>query len=167
MHEFDGFKYGKYSVKMPLLINFTKFDKTRAPEGKSVYGVYHYEPYHLEGDTHRGDQMKQHVADEILECARKFCPGLTDSNILGRWIATPLDIERINPSMKEGDIGHIGQYITQSYANRPVTGYGQYKTPIKSLYLCGASTHPGIGVSGGGRATAEMVLEDNGKDLKK
>jgi len=49
------------------------------------------------------------MADEILDYASTFYTNLNSSNILGRWTATPLDIERINPSMKEGDIGHIGQ----------------------------------------------------------
>jgi phytoene dehydrogenase-like protein len=164
---FDGFKRGKYSIKIPLMLTPSLFDPSRAPAGSHVFGIYHYEPYHLEGGAARWDEIKQTVADEILDYASTFYTNLNNSNILGRWIATPLDIERINPSMKDGDIGHIGQFMTQMYSNRPITGYGQYKTPIQKLYLCGAGTHPGTGVSGGGRATAQVVLEDYGINLKK
>ena len=38
---------------------------------------------------------------------------------------------------------------------------GQHKTPIKNLYLTGASTHPGGGVfAASGYNTAKVVLKD-------
>jgi len=62
---------------------------------------------------------------------------------------------------------HIGVYLSQFLTNRPLPGWGQYKTPVKKLYMCGASTHPGGGVSGGGRAAAQVIMEDMGIDFKK
>jgi phytoene dehydrogenase-like protein len=38
---------------------------------------------------------------------------------------------------------------------------------VKKLYMCGASTHPGGGVSGGGRAMTQVLMEDLGIDFKK
>jgi phytoene dehydrogenase-like protein len=68
--------------------------------------------------------------------------------------------------MKHADIGHIGLYSWQLGGNRPVPGWGQYKTPVPKLYLCGASTHPGSGVTGGsGRNAAHVILEDLGMDF--
>jgi phytoene dehydrogenase-like protein len=44
---------------------------------------------------------------------------------------------------------------------RPVAGYGQYRTPIENLYLCGAGTHPGGGVTGApGYNAAREILKD-------
>jgi len=68
--------------------------------------------------------------------------------------------------MKHADIGHIGLYSWQLGGNRPVPGWGQYKTPVPKLYMCGASTHPGSGVTGGsGRNSAQVILEDLGLDF--
>jgi phytoene dehydrogenase-like protein len=44
---------------------------------------------------------------------------------------------------------------------RPVAGYAQYRTPIKQLYLCGAGTHPGGGLTGApGYNAAREILKD-------
>jgi phytoene dehydrogenase-like protein len=44
---------------------------------------------------------------------------------------------------------------------RPVRGYADYRTPIRGLYLCGAGTHPGGGVTGanGGNAAREVLRD--------
>ena len=46
---------------------------------------------------------------------------------------------------------------------RPVGGYAQYKTPIAGLYLGGAGTHPGGGVTGApGYNAAQAILKEVG-----
>jgi len=57
-------------------------------------------------------------------------------NILGRHILSPLDIERMDPAMVEGDIMHIGAFVTQFFSKGP-GGLGQLRTPVKKLYMCG------------------------------
>ena len=48
--------------------------------------------------------------------------------------------------------------------NRPVPGYAQYRTPVKNVYLCGSSTHPGGGVMGApGANAAREILADLGR----
>jgi phytoene dehydrogenase-like protein len=49
----------------------------------------------------------------------------------------------------------------QLYFLRPVRGYADYRTPVRGLYLCGAGTHPGGGVTGanGRNAAAVMIRE--------
>ncbi len=76
-------------------------------------------------------------------------------------------MERYFPSMLAGDISHIGQFLTQFFAHRPLPGMGYYQTPIHKLYMCGNSTHPGFGVAGGGRATVQVIMEDLGIDFRK
>jgi phytoene dehydrogenase-like protein len=89
-------------------------------------------------------------------------------NIIGKKIITPLDMERNNPSMRKADIGHLGLYNWQLGGNRPVPGWGQYKTPVNKLYMSGASTHPGGGVTGGsGRNVAQVILEELDIDFGK
>jgi phytoene dehydrogenase-like protein len=44
---------------------------------------------------------------------------------------------------------------------RPLLGWGQYRTPIRDLYLCGSGTHPGTGLTAGsGANAAREILRD-------
>jgi phytoene dehydrogenase-like protein len=69
------------------------------------------------------------------------------SSILGRRILSPLDLER-EFALPGGDIFHGQLSLDQLYSARPVLGHGDYRGPLKGLYMCGAGTHPGGGVSG-------------------
>ena len=168
LRAFDDYFYGIPKTSMPLLATATVFDPSRAPEGKHTLFLYHYEPYKLkEGGPSKWDNIKQEIADSILETVRKHTTNLIPENVLGRWIMSPFDVPKYFPSMLDGDVGHIGNFLTQSFDLRPFVGWGSYKTPIAKLYMTGASTHPGAGVSGGGRATAQVIMEDLGIDFKK
>ena len=165
---FDGFVYGIPNTRMPLMGVATLVDPSRAPEGKHTLYLYHFEPYNLkDGGSAKWDEIKQEIADGILEAAQEHTTNLGDENILGRWIFSPLDFERYNPAWIAGDFLHMGSFLTQLFANRPLPGWGQYKTPVKKLYMCGPSTHPGGGASGGGRAAVQAIMEDLGIDFKK
>jgi phytoene dehydrogenase-like protein len=51
--------------------------------------------------------------------------------------------------------------LDQIFSARPMIGYGNYRSPIKNLYLCGAGTHPGGGVTGApGHNAAYEILKD-------
>jgi phytoene dehydrogenase-like protein len=44
-----------------------------------------------------------------------------------------------------------------------VRKYGDHRTPIPGLFQCGASTHPGGGVTGvPGHNAAQVILRDKG-----
>jgi phytoene dehydrogenase-like protein len=60
----------------------------------------------------------------------------------------------------------IGHQSFQTLSYRPLAGWN-YKTPIQKLYMAGACTHPGGGVTGGGRAAVQVVMEDLGIDFRK
>lgn len=165
---YDDYSYGIPNAGMPIMGIPTICDPTRAPAGKHILYLYHFEPYNLhDGGSLAWDRIKLEIAAQVLDTARRHCKNLDDANILGKWTASPLDYERMNPALVEGDIGHIGSFLNQSFGNRPLPGWGQYRTPIKNLYMCGASTHPGVGITGGGRATVRVIMEDLGIDFKK
>ena len=166
LKEFDEFLYGIPGTKSPLIICSTILDPSRAPEGKHTLYLYHFEPYHIKGDAEKWDQIKEEVADGVLQTLRDHTTNMGDDNILGRYIVTPLDLERYNPSWIEGDFGHIGSFLFQSLSNRPIIGWSNYKTPIEKLYMAGPSTHPGLGVIAGGRAAVQVVMDDLGLDFK-
>ena len=47
------------------------------------------------------------------------------------------------------------------FSARPMLGHGAYRGPLKGLYMCGAGSHPGGGVTGiPGRNAAREVLHD-------
>ena len=49
----------------------------------------------------------------------------------------------------------------QLFNLRPVRGWGEYRTPIRDLWICGAGTHPGGGVTGAnGRNCAREVIRE-------
>jgi len=51
--------------------------------------------------------------------------------------------------------------LDQLFSARPVLGNGNYRGPLKGLYMCGAGTHPGGGVSGvPGHNAAREILRD-------
>ena len=126
------------------------------------------EPYNLkEGGPSRWDEIKQEIADAGLETLRQHTTNLGPENILGRFIRTPLDFERCNPAWLTGDANHIGPFLSQMFANRPLPGWGRYRTPVKKLYMCGASTHPGPAVNAASRAAMPVIMEDLGIDFKR
>ena len=77
-------------------------------------------------------------------------------------LITPLDLER-EYGLSGGHIHHGEQSLDQFFMFRPLIGWAQYRTPIAMLYLCGAGTHPGGGITGipGANAAREII-----KDLK-
>ena len=82
-----------------------------------------------------------------------------EKSILGKQIITPLDYEN-DYSLTEGSIFHGQMGLDQLLFMRPIAGFGRYETPIGNLFLCGAGTHPGGGVSGApGYNAANAVIK--------
>ena len=80
--------------------------------------------------------------------------------IVGRQVLTPLDLER-EFGLTNGDIFHGQLTLDQLFSARPVLGHGNYRGPLKGLYMCGAGTHPGGGVTGlPGHNAAREILRD-------
>ena len=133
-------------------------DPTRAPAGMHTIRILGRQPWNLrKGGTstkigpERWDEVKEEVADAHLRIVQKNAPNLTDDKILARFITTPVDIERMNPSMWHGSCHGGTDGPAQAGAMRPVPGWAQYRMPIPGLYQTGGTTHPGGGV-GDGRA---------------
>ena len=96
----------------------------------------------------------------------KFAINFTDENIPSRNIDTPIDMEGWSPSFPQGDTHGDAATFFQMVGHRPTVDLGQYKVPgVESLYLVGPSQHPGGAVTGAGRATAMVMLDDWGIDF--
>lgn len=144
----------------------TALDPSRAPDGKHVLWVQvRVLPADIKGDA-KGeidggdwDSIKEAYADRVLDILETYAPG-TRAKILGRAVFSPVDIERENPNLIGGDNLSGSHHLDQNFLFRPVAGYSRYKTPVKSLYLCGASTWPGAGTGcGSGFMLANMLAK--------
>ena len=134
-------------------------DPTLAPPGKHVASLF---CQHFAYDLPKGldwDSIREPAADLVIDTVTRYAPNFKAS-VLGRKILSPLDIER-EFGMTGGDIFHGAMSLDQIWSARPVLGHADYRTPVAGLYLCGAGTHPGGGVSGiPGHNAAREVLRD-------
>lgn len=131
-------------------------DDSLAPKGQHVASLFcqQFDP-DINWDDHR-----EEAADLIIEQVEKIAPGFKKS-ILGRQILSPLDLERIF-GLTKGDIMHGNLSLDQMFSARPMLGYGDYRSPIKELYICGSGTHPGGGVTGApGHNSAKEIIRDH------
>ena len=163
--EFDSYAYGVPWTENPVGLCATKWDPSRAPEGKHVLYLYHFEPYKLKGGAQRWDEIGEQVADEMLMHYKERATNITSDNIIGRWFNTPLDLERRNPAWIQGNSNHLGAQLIQQFGNRPFAEVSDYRLPVEKLYLCGPSVPPGPSIMGGGRATAMTIFDDLGLDF--
>ncbi|HEX9775317.1 MAG TPA: NAD(P)/FAD-dependent oxidoreductase [Actinomycetota bacterium] len=154
----------------PLLIcgQQTVADPSRAPEGCHTLWIETQVPGIPRGDGDSdaelagwSDDARDGFAERVLDRVEQFAPG-TRALIAGVAVRTPRDLERENPNLVGGDLGGGSQALDQQLVFRPVPGWFRYRTPVKGLYLCSASVHPGAGVHGmGGWNCARRVLRDS------
>jgi phytoene dehydrogenase-like protein len=133
-------------------------DDTLAPPGRHILTCFvQYVPYRLrEGNW---DDNREMLGDRVVKKIAEYAPNVPDA-IVTRQILTPVDLERTY-GLTEGNIFHGDLRLEQLFFMRPVAGWAQYRTPIEGLYLCGAGTHPGGGVTGApGRNAAYQALRD-------
>jgi len=142
-------------------------DPSRAPAGYHTLKIESNLPYRLKEGPKHWDNIKDQVADMLLNHLRRFAPNLTPDKFLGKFIESPLDIERMNPSMWRGSTHGGAMSPAQTGNMRPVPGWSNYRMPIAGLYQTGACTNPGGAVTGmPGRNAAAVILKDFGTSLE-
>ena len=142
-----------------IAMTFSAIDPTVAPPGKhSVFLWAQYFPYEI-ADGVQWDDIREQTADSILEVLYRYAPNMRGA-ILDRFIQTPLDLER-RLGLLRGNVMHVEMSLDQMFFFRPLPELASYRTPVRGLYLTGASMHPGGGVFGAsGYNTARVVLGD-------
>jgi phytoene dehydrogenase-like protein len=84
--------------------------------------------------------------------------------VVAQRLYTPADLENTF-AITGGNIFHGDLRPDQLFFMRPVPGYARYAAPVPALYLCGAGTHPGGGVTGApGHNAAQRILADLKRD---
>ena len=156
---FDACKYGRWSPRPYLDVSIPSLtDPTLAPTGCHVMSITaQYAPYRLRHtDWHAAGAS---FADAAISTLCDYAPNLVAS-ILHRQVITPLDLESTY-GLTGGHIFHGELALDQLFTMRPLLGAARYRTPIPGLYMCGAGTHPGYGVSGlSGLNAAREILKD-------
>jgi phytoene dehydrogenase-like protein len=136
-------------------------DDSLAPVGQHVASLFcqQFAPDHDWDADEGADEIR--AADTIIDTVEAYAPGFRAS-ILGKQILSPLGLER-KFGLSGGDIMHGNMSLDQLWAARPVLGNGAYRGPMKGLYMCGAGTHPGGGVTGapGHNCAAEIIAEQS------
>ena len=153
-------KSGGWSKRpiVEMLIPST-LDGSLAPPGRHVASLFcqHVAPALPGGAS--WDDHREEVADLMIDLVNSHAPNFKAS-VLGRQIMSPLDLERTF-GLIGGDIFHGALSLNQLFSARPMLGHGDYRGPLRGLYMCGSGTHPGGGVTGApGHNAAREILKD-------
>ncbi len=155
---YDPVKYGRYSED-PYLDIFipTLSDPSLSSDGAQLMSVtVKFMPYHLQDG--KWDSTRDDLARLVTNKITEYAPGF-EKLVKHQKVITPLDLER-DYDLPEGNLTHGEMTLDQFMWMRPIPGYGQYRAPIKNLYLCSAATHPGGGITGiNGKNAAREILK--------
>ena len=152
---YDDAKYGRVS-RAPFL-------EARA-EGAGANGRHRvavhvqYAPYALaEGEW--DEARRTALGDLVVKILSQHVPHV-GAALVERSVLSPRDLEDAY-GFPEGQAHHAELALDQALWMRPLPGWARYRTPISGLYLCGAGTHPGGGVSGiSGHNAAREIIRD-------
>lgn len=145
----------------PALVQFgsgplSVIDPTQAPPGKHCTYAWHVMPFDPELEGRAYEDFKEEYSERILETWARYCPNMTPSNILGKYVYTAREYVRELPNMRNGDI-----FMGALNGNQVMYNHFGYRTPIANLYMAGSACHPGGGISGGaGYITAGLIARD-------
>lgn len=155
----DARAYGWSRQPIVEMLIPSTVDDSLAPPGRHVASLFCQQFAPELPDGRNWDEEREAAADLVIDTINAHAPNFKDS-ILGRMILSPLDLER-KFGLVGGDIMHGNMSLDQLWAARPILGHGDYRGPIPGLYMCGAGTHPGGGVTGApGHNAAREILAD-------
>jgi len=157
---FDASKYGEIPAEPYLDMTVpTLSDPSLALPGKHVLSVcVQFTPRHLSGGR-SWTAARPELLSNVMHTLDRFAPGI-GSLVEHAQVLTPVDFEETY-GLTGGHIYHGELSLDQLFTMRPVLGCARYRTPIPGLFLCGAGTHPGGGITGGsGQNAARSILGD-------
>ena len=155
----DARAYGWSKNPIVEMLIPSTLDDALAPPGQHVASLFcqHVAPVLPDGKS--WDDHREEVADLMIATVDGHAPGFKNL-VLGRQIKSPLDLER-DFGLIGGDIFHGALSLNQLFSARPMLGQANYRGALPGLYLCGAGTHPGGGVTGApGHNAARVIIKD-------
>ena len=157
---FSRIAYGELPRRPPLMIAFpSALEEGWAPDGEDVVWLSTFVPWRT--SSGEWDDAKLEEAADLAWATAEGALGVrlqARERVLtgpGEWVARHGNVAA-NPN-------HIEMSIDQLMGMRPSPSLSGYATPIGGLFLSGAGTHPGGGVTGmPGRNAAAVALADLG-----
>ncbi len=157
----DAKQFGWSKAPIVEMLIPSTVDDSLAPPGAHVASLFCQQFAPELPDGRDWDDEEEAAADCIIDTVERHAPGFRAS-IVGQTRLSPKGLER-KFGLVGGDIMHGNMSLDQLWAARPVLGNGGYRGPVKGLYMCGAGTHPGGGVTGApGHNAAQVILRDRG-----
>ncbi|WBX84335.1 phytoene desaturase family protein [Sphingosinicella microcystinivorans] len=155
----DAKQYGMSKSPIVEMLIPSIVDGSLAPPGQHVASLFCQQFAPELPDGRSWDDEREAAADVIIDTVERYAPGFKAS-VIARQVHSPLDLER-KFGLVGGDIMHGHMSLDQLWSARPMLGHGAYRGPLKGLYMCGAGTHPGGGVTGApGHNAAHEILAD-------
>lgn len=149
--------------RVPKIVQFgsgplSLLDPTQAPPGKHTTYCWHVMPLDPDLGERSYESFKDEFSDKIIECFARYCPNMTDKNILGRYVYTGREYVQEMINMRGGDI-----FMGAFNAEQVMYNHFGYRSPIANLYSAGSAGHPGGAISGGaGYISAGIIASDLG-----
>jgi phytoene dehydrogenase-like protein len=149
--------------RVPAIVQFgsgalSVLDPTQAPPGKHTTYCWHVMPLDPDIGTRSYEDFKEEFADKIVEVFARYCPNMTDKNILARYVYTGREYVQEMINMRGGDI-----FMGAFNAEQVMYNHFGYRSPIPNLYNAGSAGHPGGAISGGaGFIAASVIARDLG-----
>jgi phytoene dehydrogenase-like protein len=157
----DAKRHGWSKAPIVEMLIPSTVDDTLAPPGQHVASLFCQQFAPELPDGRDWDAEESVATDTVIATVETHAPGFRAS-ILGRQVLSPKGLERLF-GLAGGDIFHGAMTLDQLWSARPLLGHGGYRGPIGGLYMCGAGTHPGGGVTGApGHNCAHAVIADGG-----
>jgi phytoene dehydrogenase-like protein len=139
-------------------------DSAQAPPGKHTGLLTTFAPYELKnGGPEAWYKMRKEYSQQSLDLLAKYAPNINSDTIIHTYTTSPLDIENKFPNMVRGSIKQGAYYPLQMGFMRPNEYCSDHSTPIKNLFICGASSHSGgMANYGPGYCAANTIAENIG-----
>ena len=134
----------------PLLVvgQTSAVDPTRVPDGGHMLWVQ-VRPLPAAAPTRRRggwDDVAPRYAERVMQKLERYAPGIREL-VTGMAVLSPADLERQNPNLVGGDSLSGSMHLRQNFLLRPAWGMSGYRTPVRDLWMIGASTWPGGGLN--------------------
>ncbi|HEV7605328.1 MAG TPA: NAD(P)/FAD-dependent oxidoreductase [Candidatus Limnocylindrales bacterium] len=158
----DAAKYGRYpdapimEATIPSLAD-PSLVESAAPGTHVMSVIVQSTPYTLRDGS--WDDAREAFGDLVVKSLDGYAPGLANL-VTARQVITPLDLAR-DVGLTGGHPMHGEHGLDQFFLWRPLLGHARYRIALDGLYLAGAGSHPGGGVTGqNGQNAAREIVSD-------
>jgi beta-carotene ketolase (CrtO type) len=158
---FASIRLGELPRRPPVMLAFpSALEPGWAPAGRAAVWISTFVPWRMAAGPWDGAALER-AAGWVWEVAERALGGrldATERRVTGpaEWVARH-GSPNANPN-------HVEMSLDQLLGFRPSPSLSGYRTPVDGLFLTGAGTHPGGGVTGApGRNAAAVVLDAVGR----